>query len=189
MNENKTAQLLIKLRKENNMTQNDLAEKLNVSYQAVSKWERGENLPDANLMLEIAKLYKITVDEILRGELLPKDDLKLREKKRNIIMITGIAIIIISVIPFMLLLNINLFLGLGLLIGIAVIGVVLVVISSLSPKEEKTAEDPKFKKIENIVYPICFVIFFVLGIRYGLWYISWVVFVLGYAVTMIFKKV
>ena len=69
MNAIKTSDLLVKLRKERGITQVVLSEELGVTFQAVSKWERGENLPDSDLLLKLAKFYGITVDEILRGEL------------------------------------------------------------------------------------------------------------------------
>ncbi len=55
------------LRKQHNMTQDELAEKLNVSSQAVSKWENGRNMPDITLLLDIADCFKVTVDELLKG--------------------------------------------------------------------------------------------------------------------------
>ena len=56
------------LRRANGMTQKDLAEKLNVSDKAVSRWERDESLPDLMLLPVIADVFHITVDELLRGE-------------------------------------------------------------------------------------------------------------------------
>jgi len=56
------------LRKANGMTQKELAEKLNVSDKAVSRWEREESLPDLTLIPVIAELFHITADELLRGE-------------------------------------------------------------------------------------------------------------------------
>lgn len=188
MNENKTAEFLIQLRKARNLTQKDLADQLNVSYQAVSKWERGENLPDVNVMLEIADFYQITVDEILRGKLLPKDSAKRMAHRKGIILYSGITIIIASVVPFVFLIDTHFWLGLGLLLAIAVIGIAMVIFSGLIRLPNTKEDTPKEKRIDQIVYPICFVIFFYVGMRYGLWYLSWLVFVLGYAVTMIFKK-
>ena len=72
---NKTAELLIKLRKQQGLTQNDLALKIGVTNQAVSKWERGENLPDSMILLELSRMYNVTIEELLSGEL------KLRNKK------------------------------------------------------------------------------------------------------------
>ncbi len=69
---------LVQLRKSKNLTQKEVAENIGVSYQAVSKWERNENLPDALLLVQIADLYEVTVDELLRGGSLlsasPKED-------------------------------------------------------------------------------------------------------------------
>ncbi|MCD8367319.1 MAG: helix-turn-helix domain-containing protein [Clostridiales bacterium] len=56
------------LRKANGMTQKELAEKLNVSDKAVSRWERDESLPDLTLIPVIAELFGVTADELLRGE-------------------------------------------------------------------------------------------------------------------------
>ena len=58
-----------KLRKDKNMTQSEVADKLGVSYQAVSKWERDESLPDITLLPSIADLFGITIDQLLRGGL------------------------------------------------------------------------------------------------------------------------
>lgn len=56
------------LRKANGMTQRELAEKLNVSDKAVSRWERDECAPDLSLIPVIAEIFNITTDELLRGE-------------------------------------------------------------------------------------------------------------------------
>jgi len=59
---------LTALRKANGMTQKDLADRLNVSDKAVSRWERDENYPDLALLPVIADLFGVTTDELLRGE-------------------------------------------------------------------------------------------------------------------------
>lgn len=50
MNQEKIGEFIKKLRQDNNLTQKDLANKYNVTYQAVSKWERGLNIPDISLL-------------------------------------------------------------------------------------------------------------------------------------------
>ena len=55
-------------RKEQGMTQMQLAEALGITDRAVSKWETGRSLPDASIMLELCKILKITVNELLCGE-------------------------------------------------------------------------------------------------------------------------
>lgn len=76
-----TAKLLVELRKEHNYTQNDIAEICGVSYQAVSKWERGENLPDTMILKELAHLYNISVDELLNGVLEEKKEISIEKKE------------------------------------------------------------------------------------------------------------
>ena len=56
---------IIKHRKENGWSQEDFAEKLNVSRQAVSRWENGTALPDAQNILQISKLFHVTTDYLL----------------------------------------------------------------------------------------------------------------------------
>lgn len=60
------------LRKSNNMTQMELADKMNISFQAVSNWERGNSMPDISKLPELAQLFGVTIDEILeeKSELL-----------------------------------------------------------------------------------------------------------------------
>ncbi len=58
---------LIKLRQAAGMTQAELGEKLNYSDKTVSKWERGESIPDAYVLTRLAEIYGLTVDELLRS--------------------------------------------------------------------------------------------------------------------------
>ena len=55
------------LRRAQGLTQNQLGDRLHISFQAVSKWERGETLPDVNLLLDLADALSTTVDNILNG--------------------------------------------------------------------------------------------------------------------------
>ena len=55
------------LRQNRGLTQGQVAQKLSLSVQAVSKWETGKNLPDIILLPEIADLYGVTIDELFRG--------------------------------------------------------------------------------------------------------------------------
>ena len=53
-------------RKQNNLTQEDIAEKLGVSRQAVAKWERGETQPDVESCIKLADLYGVSLDMLVR---------------------------------------------------------------------------------------------------------------------------
>lgn len=62
-----TAQRLYEYRKANGYSQEELAEKIGVSRQAISKWERSESSPDTDNLIALAKLYGVTIDELLNG--------------------------------------------------------------------------------------------------------------------------
>ena len=64
----KIGAFLKELRKEKGFTQEQLAETLNVSRRTVSRWETGNNMPDLDLLMEIADLYEVDLREMLNGE-------------------------------------------------------------------------------------------------------------------------
>ena len=64
----KIGKFIANLRKERNITQEELAEKLFITDRAVSKWERGISLPDADKMLDLCNILNINVNELLNGE-------------------------------------------------------------------------------------------------------------------------
>lgn len=79
----KTADRLQALRKNNGLSQDALAEKLGVSRQSISKWERGEASPDTDNLIALASLYGITLDELINGEKLPKNTLQIEESVKE----------------------------------------------------------------------------------------------------------
>ena len=68
MNQEKIGKFIAEKRKENKLTQEQLAEQLNISKNAVSKWERGINLPDVSIMQDLCKILNITLNELFIGE-------------------------------------------------------------------------------------------------------------------------
>ena len=68
MDQVKIGKFIAEKRKENNLTQMQLAEKLSVTDRAVSKWETGKSLPDSSIMLELCEVLKISVNDLLSGE-------------------------------------------------------------------------------------------------------------------------
>jgi len=67
INPEKVGAQIAALRKQKQFTQSDLGERLNISFQAVSKWERGEALPDTSILVALAGVLETTVDNILLG--------------------------------------------------------------------------------------------------------------------------
>lgn len=68
MDQKKVGLFLKELRKEKNITQEALAEKLNVSNRTISRWETGNNMPDISLLVELSKVYHVSIPEIVDGE-------------------------------------------------------------------------------------------------------------------------
>lgn len=68
MDSKKTGEFISMLRKSEHMTQAALAEKLNISNRTISKWENGDGFPDITILPNLAKIFGVTVDELLAGE-------------------------------------------------------------------------------------------------------------------------
>ncbi len=68
MNAQKCGEFIAELRKEQNLTQKDLASKLNVSDKAISRWETGKGFPDIDSLHALSKFFGITINELLAGE-------------------------------------------------------------------------------------------------------------------------
>lgn len=101
MDQEKVAKMIKKIRKDNNLTQKQLAEKYNLTYQAVSKWERGLNLPDIALLKQISKDFNVSIDDILDGEFSRKNN------KTKIVFMIAVTIIILSSIFAIVIVKIN----------------------------------------------------------------------------------
>ncbi len=68
MNQTNIGKFIANCRKEKKLTQAQLAEKLNITDRAISKWETGKSMPDSSIMLELCEILGITVNELLSGE-------------------------------------------------------------------------------------------------------------------------
>lgn len=84
MNQNKIGEFIAACRKDKGLTQMQLAEKLNITNRAVSKWETGKSLPDASIMLELCEILGITVNELLSGERIIMEDYK-KKAEENLV--------------------------------------------------------------------------------------------------------
>ena len=69
MDQIKIGKYIAECRKKNNLTQLQLAEKLNITDRAISKWENGKAMPDSSIMLDLCNELKISVNELLSGEM------------------------------------------------------------------------------------------------------------------------
>lgn len=96
MDQEKIGKFIKEIRKKNNLTQKEFADKLGVTFQAVSKWENGKNIPDIAILKDISNIFSVNIDEILDGEI--KDN---KTNRNNIyLIIGGIIIVVLLVILF-----------------------------------------------------------------------------------------
>ncbi|MBP3375444.1 MAG: helix-turn-helix transcriptional regulator [Clostridia bacterium] len=103
------SQNIVALRRESGMTQIELAEKLNYSDKAVSKWERGESIPDITVLKAIADLFGVTVDYLIKEEHTDSDrrgdqpdEATLARRAHKHAMITSMSVILVWVIATVL---------------------------------------------------------------------------------------
>ena len=74
MDQIKIGKFIAECRKKNNLTQMQLAEKLNITDRAISKWENGKAMPDSSIMLDLCEELKISVNELLSGEMISMEN-------------------------------------------------------------------------------------------------------------------
>ncbi|MBR2139035.1 MAG: helix-turn-helix transcriptional regulator [Bacilli bacterium] len=110
MNQIKIGKFITKMRKEKKLTQEQLAEKMGVSINAVSKWERGLSFPDVSLYKKLCEELEISIEELINGEkstgedstekaiIITVEEKENTKKKLNIVFISSIIIIVLSVI-------------------------------------------------------------------------------------------
>lgn len=84
MDQIKIGKFIAECRKKSNLTQMQLAEKLNITDRAVSKWETGKAMPDSSIMLELCDILKISVNDLLCGKVVTVDNYN-KELENNLI--------------------------------------------------------------------------------------------------------
>ncbi len=97
MNQEKIGKFILDLRKKNKMTQKDFADKLNVTAQAVSKWENGRGIPDIEILQKISTEFNINIDSILNGK--QKND----KKYIKYILFATIILCLLGIVLYLLL--------------------------------------------------------------------------------------
>lgn len=94
MDQNKIGAYIKELRLKNNLSQSDLAKKLSVTSQAISKWENGRGIPDIEMLKQLSIIFNVNVDELINGE----TQLPQKKTKKYILFTLGIIIFIIAFI-------------------------------------------------------------------------------------------
>ncbi len=118
MDNEKIGAFIKKLRQENNMSQNDLAEKIPINREAISKWENGHTIPDSSTILRLSKIFNVSIDEIMYGEFKTKENEKeIKEvslqifddrnainkklKKTSKILLSSLILLVVAIVAFL----------------------------------------------------------------------------------------
>ena len=80
MNSDKIGKFIYELRMKQGYSQYQLADKIPISRQAVSKWERGETIPDSSTLIRLSDIFNITINELLKGERIKKPSIEELQK-------------------------------------------------------------------------------------------------------------
>ena len=100
MNQEKIGKFIYDLRKKYNLTQAELASRLHVTAQAISKWENGRGVPDIELLKKLSEEFNVSISELIEGK-----EEKKKSKMAIIVSLSIISMILITTIAFLILTN------------------------------------------------------------------------------------
>ena len=181
---------LYELRKEKHMSQEEVAEKLDVTRQTISKWETNMSTPDFDKIKPLCDLYEITADELLTGE--KKEKMEQKETQQNTKqeraqgIAAGVLFYFIAIVWIMIsvpVLFINPIVAAAIFILLCGIATYKIIYTCIVYKQEKTKEEEKrknpiIKMINNILDIIFFIIYMVVSFATMAWHITWILFII-----------
>ena len=197
---------LFELRKAKNLTQDDMAEKLNVTRQTVSKWETNQSTPDFDKIMPLCELFEIGVEELLTGKK-PEEKqeqkgekvLTRQEAKEKSAKVVSVSIFIyVAAVAFLMIAvpvkHVNPIVASSvflLLIGWATARIIRNYMSI--PKFEKTKaekrQDAIQRQINGIIYCIGIAIYFIISFVTLAWHITWIIFVIAGLICQVIRLI
>ncbi|MBP3708703.1 MAG: helix-turn-helix transcriptional regulator [Clostridia bacterium] len=200
---------LFELRKEKNLSQEEVAEKLNVTRQTVSKWETNQSTPDFDKIIPLCELFEISTEELLTGNKQEKinEEVKAEEKTEKIltkeevkqksaeVVSTSVFLYVVSIAFLMVAIPVfrmNPIVASAIFLCIIAWATARIVKHYMSvPKFEKTKQEKKeekiIKEVNGIIGSICTVIYFVVSFATMAWHITWIIFIIDGILCQIVK--
>lgn len=196
-------------RKEKGLSQEEVANTLNVTRQTVSKWELDQSLPDFDKIIPICKLYDITSDELLTGKcskekdsetvdvdtIDPKEE-KEKQSKRAGGLFVGIFLYFLAIAWIMTsieVFNVNEVLAAAVFILICGLATCLIVFTQIAYKkkvpEKEEKENKLYKMIDDIVGIAILIIYLVISFTTGYWHITWIIWIVYPLIMAIVKLI
>ena len=196
-------QRLIELRKEKKLSQEEVAGKLNVTRQTVSKWETDQSTPDFDKILPLCELYGISTEELITGKKVVIQEEKQEKTKEEIIsdtpekkskrvkgLVIGILIYFVAISWIMVsipVIKMNPIVSSAIFLLICGIATCLIVYTQIMYKKEKKEKEKEkskiYKQIEDIVAIITTIIYLIISFSTMAWHITWIIW-LVYALVM-----
>lgn len=193
------------LRKQKGLSQEQLAEAVGVSRQAVSKWEAEQSVPDIDKIILICDYFGVTTDYILRDEEMSctetvqstnknEEEKDMDNKKKSTLLLTvAVMLYILCAVPIIIIPN---QVGLVLLLVMVAVATGLMIFRSRlnsndkrDENEEKPPkpENPFLKAVKRCVWVLAVVVYIVISFSSGAWYITWLVFPITGAIIDVIK--
>ena len=173
----KTGKLLAVLRKRKNVTQKYLSSYLGVSSQAVSKWECGDSLPEATLLLDLSDFYDVSVDEILRGELITVAQSESFQLEGKLLTLIGFILLFVSYFSELLWSRYEPELAFLITHFCLTSGSFVLLVNAVFSQKKSVYN----KKIQ-LIYSSAIVFYFIINIYINMWHITWTMFLIVYSI-------
>jgi len=176
------------LRKNKNISQEALANILNVSRQTISKWETGESNPDFDKIVPLCDYFDISTDELLKGENVYLEREIVLEKKKNKALMLSLCIVIFVVMMVIVIIfdeigGNDTLSGISFLVGMGAIGVILVNYFCSKPlsstKIKTTYSLEKRRLVNSIINMVILLVYFGISFMFQAWAYSWIIFIVG----------
>lgn len=185
------------LRKEHNLSQEELANELNVSRQTVSKWETGESSPDIDKIVPLCEYFGITADELLTGNknIVEAKAADVRSNfARNIAVAVGLYIASLVVIIICSAEFNEPIIGVSIFFTLIAVATGLLIYNGIYYKKESTEKKSTkqitlIKQITGIVDIIGLIVYLIVSFLTHAWHITWIIFIIFGLINMIIKLI
>ncbi len=187
---------LLELRKSKHLSQEEVADKLNVSRQTISKWETDSSTPDFDKIIPICELFEISTDELLTGNKEATEEkvnnYSMSEEEKSHKRIGGIVfsiflyfIALAWIMTSVAALKFDPVISSAIFLLICGVATCVIIYSCIVYKKEKTEEEenPIIKKIDEIVSIITLVVYLLVSFLTMAWHITWIIWII-YALVM-----
>ena len=194
---------LYELRKKKGLSQEEVAEKLNVTRQSVSKWETDESKPDFDKIVPICELYEISTNELLNGTKEEKEEKEVEvinndNKKKRAIIISIAVFLYFAALIWIVVSEVAFNLNEGFMVGgfflICAIATCLLIYQGIvlsttitKKRKEKSNDEKKMDGIVELVSIIFAIIYLLVSFLTGAWHITWIIWLVFAAVQAIIK--